>query len=179
MHAFEDLPAGTQAEADFQRALTRFRHMRFIPAPASTELTPAETHVIMGIGHCIERGERPRPRDIGRMLRLSASALSQTLGSLEKKAYITRERSGRDARQVALGLTDEGRRFVDSEVSRFRDIMREMRDYLGEDDLREFARLLNKVNAFYEKQVAAGKMEHHPVHGLHRAPCPSHPGREG
>ena len=178
MRAFEDLPAGTQAEAEFQQALTRFRHARFIPAPASTELTPAETHVIMGIGHCTDDGECPRPRDIGRVLHLSASALSQTLGSLEKKGYITRERSGQDARQVALGLTDEGRRFVDSEVSRFRQAMHEMRDYLGEDDLREFARLLNKVNAFYEEQVAAGKMDRHPVHGCHPAPCPHRPGKE-
>ncbi|MDO4400679.1 MAG: MarR family winged helix-turn-helix transcriptional regulator [Coriobacteriia bacterium] len=178
MHEFEDIPARTEAEADFQRALTRFRHVRYIPTPASTVLTPAETHVIMGIGHFADADCSPRPRDIGRMLQLSASALSQTLGSLEKKGYITRERSGQDARQVALGLTQEGRRFVDSEISRFRNTMREMRDYLGEDDLREFARLLNKVDAFYEEQVAAGKMERHPAHGCHPAACADRPGKE-
>ena len=178
MHEFEDIPARTEAEADFQRALTRFRHARYIPTPASTALTPAETHVIMGIGHCADADRKPRPRDIGRMLHLSASALSQTLGSLEKKGYITRERCGQDARQVVLGLTQTGRAFVDTEVSRFRDAMREMRDYLGEDDLREFARLLGKVNAFYEEQVAAGKMERHPAHRCHPASRTPRSGKE-
>ena len=69
MHEFEDIPARTEAEADFQRALTRFRHARYIPTPASTVLTPAETHVIMGIGHFADA-------DQARPLRVAGHALT-------------------------------------------------------------------------------------------------------
>lgn len=165
MRESDDATAQTQVERDFQRALMRFKHTRYIPTPVSDALTPAEAHVIMGIGRFADSGERPRPRDIGRILHLSASALSQTLGSLEKKGYITRERGECDARHVEIGLTQTGRAYVDAEIDRFHTSMREMRDYLGEDDLREFARILNKVYAFYEAQVAAGAMMQYPAHG--------------
>lgn len=165
MHGIGDFEPRSQAEAEFHRAMARFHRTRYIPRHTSCDLTPAEVHVIMAVGRTLERGENPRPRDIGRTMRLSASALSQTLGSLERKGYITRERSAADARQVSLGLTESGRAFVDAAVEAFRNSMRELREYLGDDDLREFARLLNKVDAFYQEQVDAGKMTAHPVRG--------------
>jgi len=157
-----DDTAATEAGIEFQRALGRFRASCYVPRYAPDDLTTSEMHVVMAVGHACDCGDVPRPRDIGHALHLSPSALSQTLGSLEKKGYIVRERHASDGRSVAVLLTETGRSVVDEGVCAYRESMRELRAYLGDDDLREFARLLNKVNAFFQEQVDAGKMMPHP-----------------
>lgn len=46
---------------------------------------------------------------IGERLFLDSGTLTPVLVKLEDKGYVTRTRSGKDSRQVMIGLTDEGR----------------------------------------------------------------------
>jgi DNA-binding MarR family transcriptional regulator len=56
-----------------------------------------------------ECGERPRMQDLAPLLHLSQSALSRTVGRLEKDGLVERSMCPEDRRGIAVCLTDEGR----------------------------------------------------------------------
>jgi DNA-binding MarR family transcriptional regulator len=56
-----------------------------------------------------ECGERPRMQDLAPMLHLSQSALSRTVGRLEKDGLVHRAMCPEDRRGIAVCLTPEGR----------------------------------------------------------------------
>jgi DNA-binding MarR family transcriptional regulator len=56
-----------------------------------------------------ECGERPRMQDLGPLLHLSQSALSRTVGRLEKDGLVTRSMCPEDRRGIAVCLTEDGR----------------------------------------------------------------------
>jgi DNA-binding MarR family transcriptional regulator len=56
-----------------------------------------------------ECGERPRMQDLAPLVHLSQSALSRTVGRLEKDGLLNRTMCPEDRRGIAVCLTDEGR----------------------------------------------------------------------
>jgi DNA-binding MarR family transcriptional regulator len=56
-----------------------------------------------------ECGERPRMQDLAPLLHLSQSALSRTVGRLEKDGLVTRSMCPEDRRGIAVCLTEDGR----------------------------------------------------------------------
>ena len=56
-----------------------------------------------------ECGERPRMQELAAAVHLSQSALSRTVGRLEKDGLVSRAMCPEDRRGVAVCLTDEGR----------------------------------------------------------------------
>ena len=54
-------------------------------------------------------GERPRMQELAAAVHLSQSALSRTVGRLEKDGLVSRAMCPEDRRGVAVCLTDEGR----------------------------------------------------------------------
>jgi DNA-binding MarR family transcriptional regulator len=56
-----------------------------------------------------ECGEHPRMQDLAPLLHLSQSALSRTVGRLEKDGLVTRSMCPEDRRGIAVCLTDDGR----------------------------------------------------------------------
>jgi DNA-binding MarR family transcriptional regulator len=56
-----------------------------------------------------ECGERPRMQDLAPLVHLSQSALSRTVGRLEKDGLVTRSMCPEDRRGIAVCLTADGR----------------------------------------------------------------------
>ena len=56
-----------------------------------------------------ECGERPRMQDLAPLVHLSQSALSRTVGRLEKDGLVIRTMCPEDRRGIAVCLTGEGR----------------------------------------------------------------------
>ena len=56
-----------------------------------------------------ECGERPRMQDLAPLLHLSQSALSRTVGRLEKDGLVARSMCPEDRRGISVCLTDAGR----------------------------------------------------------------------
>jgi len=54
-------------------------------------------------------GERPRMQELSAAVHLSQSALSRTVGRLEKDGLVARSMCPEDRRGIAVCLTDEGR----------------------------------------------------------------------
>lgn len=165
-----DTQAHDTADLEFQHAMARMHRMRYIPIAETEGITPAELHVFMCIGQAAEMGQPCRPREIGRMMNLSPSALSQTLGSLERKGLIERRRSEHDGRSVAIELTEQGQEMLRRGNESIRKTFLELREHMGEENIREFSRLLRIIDEFMQQQVADGKMKAVPHPCVGRSP---------
>ncbi|MBM6998808.1 MarR family transcriptional regulator [bacterium] len=135
--------------AEIHELLGQLRHARLHPqTPAG--LTDAEANVIIAIHHVTNHGLELRPGTIARFARVTPSALSQTLGSLERKGLIRRARDEGDSRSVVVSLTGEGEAVladVHAQMLRFR---AEFLAYLGEDDVDQLIAILRKLVEFLE-----------------------------
>jgi len=72
-----------------------------------------------------ECGERPRMQDLAPMLHLSQSALSRTVGRLEKDGLVRRSMCPEDRRGIAVCLTDQGRERYQAAVPTHRRVLAE------------------------------------------------------
>lgn len=72
-----------------------------------------------------ECGERPRMQDLAPLLHLSQSALSRTVGRLEKDGLVTRSMCPEDRRGIAVCLTDQGRERYQAAVPTHRRVLAE------------------------------------------------------
>lgn len=146
----DDRYAGKKAEL-----VSRMRQLhRTHPLPTPPAgLTDAEANVLHGIDAAARHGCEPRPGAIGRFAHVRPSALSQTLGSLEQKGLITRERDGSDLRSVVVRLTEAGRAKNVELTARLNEHWTRLFDYLGERDVDELLRILGRVVAFQEREA--------------------------
>ena len=95
----------------------------------------------------LRRYGQTTPGNLSKQLQLSTARTAAILNSLEKKAFITRTPSAVDRRKTELNITrrgietlDQGFSFLESQVSNLLDL-------LGEEDSREFIRILNRIAA--------------------------------
>lgn len=78
-------------------------------------------------------------------LHISKAAVSQMLGSLEKKGFITRETNPDNRREIIVSVTKEGEKRVD-EIQRLFDEKTDMFiERFGVDDTKELIRLIGKM----------------------------------
>lgn len=93
-----------------------------------------------------EEGRQIAAGEISRQLNMTTSRIAAVLGSLQKKGFITRETDSEDKRRVLVELTQRGRDF---RAERKADALRHMQQMLmrlGEDDAREFVRLMKRMS---------------------------------
>ena len=85
-------------------ALThRLKCLRPALSPSMDGLTPMEAHALVLLFCADEKQCSVKPSDIARHLRVSPSAVSQFLRSLERKGFIVRTRAEGDSRSVCIG----------------------------------------------------------------------------
>ena len=97
-----------------------------------------------------ERDEIARPGMLAACSHATPGAVSQTLKSLEEKGLIVRRRGEGDPCSVTISLTDAGHEF-EKEGRRLHDErFMHMLEFLGEDDAREFVRIVNRMLEFEE-----------------------------
>lgn len=83
--------------------------------------------------------------EISRMLNMTTSRIAAVLGTLEKKGYITRQTDKEDKRRVLAGLTEKGFRFHEQKKEEAYQHMQQLLSRLGEDDAREYVRLVKRI----------------------------------
>lgn len=83
----------------------RLKRLRPALSPSMDGLTPMEAHALVLLFCADEKQRSVKPSDIARHLRVSPSAVSQFLRSLERKGFIVRTRAEGDSRSVCIGLT--------------------------------------------------------------------------
>ena len=131
------------SELRHQLMETMLRLKRIAPRPHSK----VQFHEMM-ILRCLEPGENADfcvgfP-DVHKHLRVSKPAVSQMMNSLENKGYICREIDTRDRRKISVTLTDSGRSAIRGMKCQFDDMMNEVCDRMGAEDLRQLIVLVNR-----------------------------------
>lgn len=135
-------------------AMRRLRRAHQHPQVQLEDLTAGESLVVLIIYHASLTHQCVRPQGVARMANTTPSSLSQMLKSLEAKGYITRHRisgsDGADSRGVSLRLTDLGESAA-RRGDELRDAyLKELFDYLGEDDVKAFVRIVESMGAFFD-----------------------------
>lgn len=129
--------------------MQRMRQRRSTP-PLPPGITRGEINALMMLSIIEARGEVVRPGMLAACSHATPGAVSQTLKSLEEKSLIVRKRGEGDSRSVTISLTDAGHEF-EKEGRRLHDErFMHMLEFLGEDDAREFVRIVNRMLEFEE-----------------------------
>jgi len=85
------------------------------------------------------------PSDISSEMGISSARIAATLNSLESKGYIVRSIDTSDRRKILIELTDAGREQVNEHHRMIMKVTTNMLEYLGEEDAREFVRIMKKL----------------------------------
>jgi DNA-binding MarR family transcriptional regulator len=108
------------------------------------DITNNDMHIIDAIGI-----EEPRKMsDIAKRLNVTVGTLTTNMNSLERKSYITRERSNTDKRVVHVILTDKGRKAFYHHRDFHRKMIRAVVGGLNEDEMKVMIKCLTNINGF-------------------------------
>jgi DNA-binding MarR family transcriptional regulator len=108
------------------------------------DITNNDMHIIDAIGI-----EEPRKMsDIAKRLNVTVGTLTTNMNSLERKSYITRERSNTDKRVVHVILTDKGRKAFYHHRDFHRKMVRAVVGGLNEDEMKIMIKCLTNLNGF-------------------------------
>jgi len=91
------------------------------------------------------RGDDVVPGDIGKVMNVSSARIAQTLNSLEKKGWLTREIDAKDRRRILVKLTDEGEKQAEEHQENVIQRTTKMLELLGEHDAKEYVRITAKL----------------------------------
>lgn len=89
-------------------------------------------------------------------LHISKPAVSYMLNSLEKKGCIVREISPSDRRKIDVTLTDKGRELAAASEAYYENIFGNVEEKFGEENLKEFIRLINLLSDIIIDEVKGG-----------------------
>jgi len=92
-----------------------------------------------------QKGECALPGEISSEMNISTARIAATLNSLESKGFITREIDKNDRRRILVELTPEGREQAHRQRHKILEGTTRMMELLGEEDAREFVRILEKL----------------------------------
>ena len=90
-------------------------------------------------------GEGVLPGEIGEEMQVSTARVAQTLNSMEKKAWLTRQIDPRDRRKILVQLTPEGKAIADGRHQSIVAIATNILTLLGEDDAKAYVRISKKL----------------------------------
>ena len=130
--------------------MQRMRQHRAMP-PLPDGITRGEMNTLMMCAMLEKRGEVARPGAIATCTHATPGAVSQTLKALEEKGYIMRTRTQGDSRAVRISLTDAGHELEDAGRRMHDERLMDMLAYIGEDDAREFVRIMGRMLQFNEE----------------------------
>jgi DNA-binding MarR family transcriptional regulator len=139
--------------ADFlTQALFEFRKQGGRRHHSPDELGRVESSVLLLLSDVGDEDPGLRIVDLARELEVTASTLTQTTTSLFKLGYLERQPDPLDRRAIRLHLTEAGKQKALAFREEFRNYCRRIVAYLGEEDTRTLAFLLNKMSGFLEAE---------------------------
>ena len=124
------------------------------------DLSLHEMHMLECIGK--HNGQNVTITDLAQDLDITPPSVTAMVKRLENKGFITKSRSGEDARRVCILLTEQGRRAEVAHRLFHRKMVRAITKDLTDTEREAIASGLQKMNAFMEESIhecANGKEE--------------------
>ena len=92
-----------------------------------------------------ERNTEILPGEISAEMNVSSARVAQSLNGLEKKGWITRKIDAADRRRILVNLTPAGLEEAQAHTRHMIETTADMLALLGEDDAREYVRIIGKL----------------------------------
>jgi DNA-binding MarR family transcriptional regulator len=138
---------------DLMRSLFRFKKIcaaisRTVSNVPDEDISLFELSALGCIASCskeeLAAAEHTTHHAIHEDLSISKAAVSQMLGSLEKKGYIQRDINRDNRRKINITLTSKGKTIIDKADKNMGDLMTHVIARFGIDDTKDFMRLLDR-----------------------------------
>jgi len=97
--------------------------------------------------------------ELSEILKMSMPAVSQQLKSLDKKELIVRDVDKDDRRKITVSISEKGQKFLKCAQGHMDKIITNIILQVGEDDVREFIRIIMKMGKAYKDNLNAPKNE--------------------
>lgn len=115
------------------------------------DLSLHEMHMLECIGK--HNGQNVTITDLAQDLDITPPSVTAMVKRLENKGFITKSRSGEDARRVCILLTEQGRRAEVAHRLFHRKMVRAITKDLTDTEREAIASGLQKMNAFMEESI--------------------------
>jgi DNA-binding MarR family transcriptional regulator len=129
---------------------SQFSEELFAKALESSELTARQLIVL----EAVASEDKPSQTEICAKSGIDRSTLADMVRRLIEKGLLARKRTKEDARRYAVRLTDEGRKVLDREMSRFQDVDKQILNLLPAGQRQDFAAALQRIVEASEKSIA-------------------------
>lgn len=95
--------------------------------------------------------------DLSNELQITPAGVTHQVNSLEKAGYIQRMRDPKDRRVVLIGLTEKGKNYSEKLVFKAFDRFDGLVKHLGEEDSRDFIRIMSSALDYFVENPPAPK----------------------
>lgn len=128
--------------AEFEEIMSRFqRVMQRHAAIKDFGLTSSQVYIL----RYLEKSPHAKASDIAKTSGLSPGAVTQVCDELVREGLVDRTRSQDDRRVVHVSITDSGRALVERFKEARREKMRFVLTQLGDQDAKEFVRIIGRI----------------------------------
>ncbi len=102
-------------------------------------------------------GEGLKASELSNRLQVTPAAVTHLINDLEKAGHVERISDPADRRIVLIKPTRAGLKLMETANAQFLDVLRGLIEFVGEDDSREFVRLMSSVVTYFKGKMAADK----------------------
>ncbi|MBS4537661.1 MarR family transcriptional regulator [Clostridium sp. D2Q-11] len=91
------------------------------------------------------------PSTLGKYLDMRKGSLTTLIDSLVKKNLVVRDIDNNDRRRYLLSLSSEGKKYMEQEKEKFKEVIKELFDKLDEFEIKSFSENINNVVEIMKK----------------------------
>lgn len=133
---------------EFIRTLAQLKKLGF-PKIEGIPLRQSEHMLLFTLSNCMEpEAGGMKVSDLSDRLNITPAAVTHMINSLESDGILERVNDKRDRRIVLIRPTDKGNEIMRQMNTLFFERMKELIGVIGENDTREFIRILNRIFGF-------------------------------
>ena len=114
-----------------------------------SNLSVREAHVIEAVCTAQQKGRENRANEIAKTLRITPGTLTTSIGFLEKKGYLARQRDEKDKRVVRIIATDLGKKANELHQHFHQELVDDVLRILTQEEQVIFIRALSEVTSFF------------------------------
>lgn len=116
--------------------------------------TPGAIRVLFCLKHRAMHGDREvKVSEISRLLGVTPPTVTQLLKGLEAHGLVERHTDLTDRRVVGIALTEKGAGVIQQALAEYSATLRELTEYLGQEQSEQLASLLSKTSLFFQERA--------------------------